>query len=78
MMLDLKEKIGYLKKIQVWYFYHSVVLFLKNLSEESRPLFGGAASRMFWTRQKERVPNRTPARYERYQLYCVYSAFISE
>ena len=38
-MVDLKEKIGYLKKIQVWYFYHSVVLFFKNLSEESRPLF---------------------------------------
>ena len=50
MMLDLKEKIGYLKKIQVWYFYHSVVLFFKNLSEESRSLFAGTASRKFWTR----------------------------
>ena len=32
--------------------YHSVVLFFKNLSEESRSLFGGAASRMFWTRAR--------------------------
>ena len=54
MMLDLKEKIGYLKKIQVWYFYHSVVLFFKNLCEESRPLFLEEASRMFWTRRRAR------------------------
>ena len=66
-----KRKIRVFEKIQVWYFYHSVVLFLKNLSEESRPLFLGAASRMFWTRWRS-------DRYERYQLYCGYSAFISE
>ena len=74
MMLDLKEKIRYLKKNSSVVLYHSVVLFLKNLSEESKTLFGGTASRMFCTRRKERAPDR----YERYQLYCVYSAFISE
>ena len=45
-----KRKNRVFEKIQVWYFYHSVVLFLKNLSEESKTLFGGTASRMFWTR----------------------------
>ena len=45
------------KKIQVWYFYHSVVLFLKNLSEESRSLFAGADSRMFWIRKRSKGRN---------------------
>ena len=43
MMIDLKEK-GYLKKV-----FLSEVVFFKNLTEESKTLFGGAASRMFWT-----------------------------
>ena len=43
MMVDLKEK-GNLKKV-----FLSEVLFFKNLTEESKTLFGGAASRMFWT-----------------------------
>ena len=42
-MVDLKEK-GNLKKV-----FLSEVLFLKNLTEESKTLFLGAASRMFWT-----------------------------
>ena len=42
-MLDLKEKGMVL--------YHSVVIFLRNFSEESRSLFGGVASRMFCSRQ---------------------------
>ena len=49
-----KRKNRVFEKIQVWYFYHSVLLFFKNLSEESRPLFEGAASRMFWTSEVAR------------------------
>ena len=63
MMLDLKEKKVYLKKNSSVVLYHSVVLFFKNLSEESRPLFLGAASRMFWTRVTEVGPH-TGARYD--------------
>ena len=78
MMLDLKEKIGYLKKFKCGIFTTVWCYFLKILVKRVDHFLKESISRMFWTRQKERVPDRTADRYERYQLYCVYSAFISE
>ena len=49
MMLDLKEKIGHLKKKFKCGIVPKCGVILKNLSEESRSLFLGAASRMFCT-----------------------------
>ena len=49
MMLDLKEKNGDLKKKFKCGIVPKCGVILKNLSEESRSLFGGMASRMFWT-----------------------------
>ena len=49
MMLDLKEKIGYLKKFKCGIFTTVWCYFLKILVKRVDHFLGGSISRMFWT-----------------------------